>query len=145
MSDDPVDTAQLAIDALVVEVRKLRTRNRVLAGVLALFIVLVVWVGVIANGARHTTESLKANTAADKAESDAQALIACRLRNGANAVVRDQFARYNDTFDRLIPQPHSAGAQAAIDQLRSSVPPADKTDRDCNGDGGLDGADYPTS
>lgn len=144
-TDDRLQAALERQEVLVDRFEGVRRTNRILVVIVAVLVVVVVALAILVVSNRRLTDDLRANTAADQAEQDAQAQNACRLRNEANAVVREQFVRYNDTFDRLIPQPHSATQQAAIDQLRSSVPTAEATDRDCDGDGGLGPADYPPS
>lgn len=135
------ETLLTAIDGLDVELKKLRRRNRLMMLAIGLIVLLVVGLGIEANAVRLSNQRLKENSRSDQVERDAQVLVNCKLQNAANRVVRDGFGAYNDVLAGLVTSP---GGQAAVAKLRESVAPADKTDRDCNGDGGLDGADYPT-
>lgn len=137
-----VDTAQLALDDLVAEMRKWRKRNRLLTVAVGVMLVLLVAVGLVANSAHHTADAVKRNSAADAAALEVQRLTSCRLINQGNRVSREGLGSYTDGIDALITDP---SAQAAVDaKLRGSIPDPEKQDRDCNGDGGLDGADYPS-
>lgn len=104
--------------------------QRIMMGVLA---VLVVAGGLLIVSNRNLTNNVSANTKGD-------VVRACQTVNRANQITREAFDAQADIFAKIIP-PTPAGLDA-LAQLREAVP--EDKDHDCNADGTVDTADYPS-
>lgn len=121
-------------EQLAADFRGLRRVHRILIGVVGVLGVVIVLAVVAIIGNNQTVHDVKANARDD-------VVRACQTLNGADRANREAFTAQADIFAKLIP-PTQAGLDA-LAQLRSAVPA--NHDRDCDGDGELDAADYPTS
>lgn len=130
---------------LVAEVAALRSNQKTqkfLTAVLSILLVIVGY-GVIvareaATNAQDTAdlvERLQVSREEDRLEQLAET---CRTRNLAALQGRQEFLRAYDVLEEIIQD------TGTVDRLRNSITPTDDTDIDCDGDGQLTEADYPT-
>lgn len=143
------ETLRVALDrqtALVNEVRGLRTSNRRLALIVGIVVILAVAMSVLALWSRGTASTAN-DTAADvktlfekdQAARAQTALVACQLRNTANATTRELFTKQDDFFATVITSPQG---KEFVAQLKALIPNAADQDRDCDLDGALGPGDY---
>lgn len=128
-----VETIATTNEKLVLAYR----RQRVMIGILALFVALVIALGVVTI---VNQINLAHNTEADTARAVIADFNACQGRNKNNRSTREGFAAMNDTFDSLVRTPEQ---QASVAELRKRINDALDPDEDCNKDGVVDVFDYP--
>ncbi len=139
-------------DALVAEVKSLKTNVKLLRFLVGLLLAVIV--GLLSLGLQNRSIAKDAQGAADRsetalatveAERQRSSLTTCQLRNSNNENTRRQFTALYDTFERL-----NIAADPTIvteiSALRANLGMPAQQDRDCDANGALDIGDYaPTA
>lgn len=137
---DALGTMRTILDRVEALARRNRRQRWMIFG-LALILAVLIPVVVIGFGALHDLHDLTVRTERTRIE---QTLDNCRVRNSAARGNRDRFAHFYDALGKLFP---SDAGQKFVADLRAAAPIPDPKDEDidCNADGTLDAADYPTA
>lgn len=118
-------------ELLVKEVRRANVNQRLLMLIMTIMAAVIIGLGFLAIQNRGNVSDLEDNSRED-----------CRTRNGFRHELHDQFLNYNATLVSFSPDPTGPEAVAAKKKLDDSIPVL--ADVDCNGDGLLTPADYPS-